>query len=338
MYLTKPIIAISFGCYLVQRFTDKRLILKVLVLFCLFTSVLHILTLLFYLEGEWDTALIRNVGGKGSELEAFIFSVFIVYLRKAELHLFSKKFNRYFIIIVFTSIALYLSRTTFIAIVIFLLSFYGYTQINRKQVLYLIGVLTFLVTFMVSLQFMDIDRQASGVESFFYKLQMAPAEIFNTEIDTSDHTQLWDGWRAYEAMKGIETMNHDGGAFSYVSGMGLGSLVDLGFEAPLGQENMQYIPHIHNGYVYVLFKSGILGIILLFLWVYTLYTYIYRSAETSEGLIFHRLLSGLGMYLGFSTLVITGIYNMGFVLAVLLGLVIGFKINNDRIFVNKKIA
>jgi O-antigen ligase len=336
LYLTKPIIAICFGCYFVQMFNNKRFILKALVLICFITSIIHILTIIIFLKGEWDTALIRYIGGKGSDFEAFIFSVFVVFLRKKEFDLFSKRFKRWFIVVVFISITLYLSRTTFIALAIFLISFYGFTQINKKQVIYLIGVFAFFVTFMVSLQFMDIDRQATGIESFFYKLQMAPSEIFDSEIDTSDHSQLWDGWRAYEAKKAFDTMGNEGSLLPYISGMGLGGLVDLGFEAPLGESDLQFIPHIHNGYVYVIFKSGVLGLLFLLFWLHSLYAGIYKSTPAYESIMFNRIISGLGMYLTFSTLVITGIYNMGYTLAILLGLMLGLKIKKESLLLKNK--
>lgn len=171
---------------------------------------------------------------------------------------------------------------------------------------------------------MDIKRDSTGVESFFYKLKMAPSEIFNAAaIDTNDRTQLWDHWRAYEAKKAFDTMKAEESIIPYVMGMGLGSLVDLGFKAPLGREEMQYIPHLHNGYVYVFFKSGGTGFLLLIIWLLYLYGYIYKKTDSLEKRMYYKIVSGLGLYLLFSTLVITGIYNISVTLSLLLGLMLG---------------
>ena len=129
---------------------------------------------------------------------------------------------------------------------------------------------------MISLQFIDIERGATGIESFFYKLKIAPSEIFDAEINVEDHTQLWDNWRAYEAKKAFETMNEQESIIPFISGMGLGALTDLDFEVPLGHQRMQYIPHLHNGYVYVFFKSGIIGLVMLLLWLIYIYAYTYK--------------------------------------------------------------
>lgn len=327
LYLSKPLLAIYFGCYLALNFKDKNWVLKILILYCFFTSIIHIYTILINLEGKWNTTLIRTIGGKGSEFEAFVFSFFLCFLRKKEFNLFSKRFNKLFFAIVSISICLYLSRTTFIAVILFLISFYGLTHVTKKQVIYLFGVLVFFVSFMISLQFMNIKRGATGIESFFYKLKMAPGEIFDSDINTSDHSQLWDNWRAYEVKKSFDTMKSEESILPYISGMGIGSLVNLGFEVPLGREDMQYIPHIHNGYAYVFFKSGLVGLFLLFVWLFSLYAFIYKRAESRRVIMYNKIISGLGLYLFFSTLVITGIYNLGFNLSLTIGLILGLTIN-----------
>ncbi|MCF1190319.1 O-antigen ligase family protein [Mangrovimonas sp. AS39] len=327
VHLTKPIFAIVFGIYIASHIKDNNTIIKVILLFCLFSALSHIFTVFYYLEEDWNTSTIRSIGGKGSDLEALGFSIYWVFVRKDNLKIFSSKFKIIFFWSLVISIGLYLSRTTFIAIIIFLITFYGLTQVNRKQVMYLLGVIILVISFMISLQFINIDRQASGIESFFYKIKIAPSEIFNAEIDVTDHTQLWDNWRAYEAKKAFETMEGQSSLIPYVAGMGLGSLVDLGFKAPLGHERMQFIPHVHNGYIYVFFKSGTIGLLLLLLWLYYLYTFIYRKSQSFEQVINHKIISGLGLYLSFSTLVITGVYNLGVTLSLLLGLSLGMLIN-----------
>lgn len=328
VHMTKPIVAIMFGYYFTFKIKDKTKIFKVIILFCFFLALIHIITILLNLKGEWTTSYLRAVGGKGSEIEAFGLSVFIVFLRGNKKQLFTKSFNRAFLIVVIISIMLYLSRTTFIAVVLFLLSFYGFTQLNRKLVFYLLGFIVFITSFMISLQFMDIERDSKGVESFFYKLKIAPSEIFDSEIDVTDVSQLWDNWRAYEAKKAIETIEERESVIPFIIGMGLGSQVDLDFEAPLGQEKMRYIPHLHNGYIYIFFKSGILGVFLLIVWLFYLYCYTYRRSDIFEKQMLYKIISGIGLYLLFSTLVITGIYNLGILVSIILGLMLGLTANN----------
>ena len=323
VHLTTPIFAIIFGFYIVKNFTNRKIIFQAIIIYCFIISILHIFKITLNLEGEWNTAGIRALGGKGSPVEALIYALYIAFFRKKENRLFSKSFNRLFFIVTTLSLLLYLSRTTFIAVILFLISFYRITQVTRKQIFYLFGLFVFSISFMVALQFMDIKRDSKGIESFLYKLKMAPTEIFNSDIDIEDHTQLWDKWRAYEVKKALDTMNKENSVIPYIAGMGLGSLVDLGFEAPLGEEKMQYIPHIHNGYGYVFFKTGLIGLFILCIWLLYLYLHLYKKNVNVEHRMYNAIISGLGLYLLFSTLVINGIYNFRPIIPVLLGIMVG---------------
>ncbi|MBV7269165.1 O-antigen ligase family protein [Winogradskyella luteola] len=338
VHLTTPIFGIIFGYYYVKNFKDRDNIIKWLILYCFIVSVIHITKIFLNLENDWNTAEIRKIGGKGSPVEAFIYTLFIVFYKKNRFRLFSRLFNNIFFVVVTISILLYLSRTTLIAILLFMISFYRITQVTRTQILYLAGVLFFLIGFMVSLQFMDIKRDSKGVESFLYKLKIAPQEIFNADIDINDHTQLWDKWRAYEVKKAFKTMEETDGYLPYIIGMGAGSLVDLGFKAPLGRERMQYIPHIHNGYGYIFFKTGIIGLLVLIFWIFHIYAYIYKRPINAKQNIYYVSVSGIGLYLLFATLVINGIYNFRPIMPIILGMMLSMissKVLKDKKKISK---
>ena len=336
VHIMMPLFGITLGFYITKSLNNKSKIFKIIILYCFISAIIHIITVFVNIDGEWSTRYIRSLGGKGSIIEAFGYSIFIVFFKRKKYQIFSKRFGYWYIIVATVSILLYLSRTTFTAIILFLISFYGLTQLNRKQIIYFFGFFLFSVVFMVSLQFMNIERNSTGIESFLYKIKIAPSEIFNSDIDIDDHKQLWDKWRAYEVKMAFNTIKKDGNALSYVTGMGLGSQVDLGFEAPLSKEKMRYIPHLHNGYAYVFFKSGIVGVMVLVFWMLYLYGFIYRRTIIPEKIMLYRMVSGIGLYLIFSTLVITGIYNLGVILSLLLGLILGLASCNGILFPKAK--
>jgi O-antigen ligase len=98
---------------------------------------------------------------------------------------------------------------------------------------------------------------------------------------------------------------------SYVVGNGFGSLVDLGFKAPIGGEDgLRYIPHFHNGYVYVFYKTGLIGILFYLIIIFNLYKRGYVKTKTKYAKTMNRLISGFGIYFFVTTLVITGMYNL----------------------------
>src|SRR5690606_25260152 len=108
---------------------------------------------------------------------------------------------------------------------------------------------------------------------------------------------------------------------NYVLGKGFGALVDLQFYAPVGGEKgLRYIPHTHNGYIYVFFKTGTIGLILYLFVLFNLYKQVYIKPKSNNHIILLRLISGLALYFIFTSLIITGIYNLQDVSILLLGI------------------
>ena len=108
--------------------------------------------------------------------------------------------------------------------------------------------------------------------------------------------------------------------FSYISGTGYGSQVNLKFKAPLSgdvDKGMKFISELHNGYTYVLYKTGIMGLILYIIFLLGLYNKIYSKA-TFETIF----ISAFGLFYLFTTLTITGVYNTNDTTVFILGALI----------------
>ena len=216
--------------------------------------------------------------------------------------------------------------------IIFLLSIYGYTIITFRSIKIISVVVGFIILLYIYLFSVNINREGSGLEAFLYKIKIAPAEIFETRIDRENHQELWDHWRGYEAVRAFALMNEE--PITYVSGTGFGSLVNLKFLAPLGQDEkgMKYISELHNGYPYILYKSGLFALISYLFFLFMMYKKIYKNF-TFEGVF----ISALALFYLFSTLTITGIYNTNDTLAIILGaLLCGFiqqiyKLKHDKV-------
>ena len=136
----------------------------------------------------------------------------------------------------------------FVSFFILILAVYGHLKITSKGLKYLIGVILFFILFYSYLFSIKLDRGKPGLESFLYKIKIAPSEIFTPvrKIDPNNHAYLWDHWRAYEATMAIDQINT---IPTFMIGKGFGALVDLKFKVFLGDEKMRYIPSIHNGYI-----------------------------------------------------------------------------------------
>ena len=185
-------------------------------------------------------------------------------------------------------------------------SMLGYAKIT-KGTLKFIGFAFLLIGLLYAYLFsVKIDRNAKGVEAFLYKIKIAPEEIFKTKVDRENHKELWDHWRGYEAKRALALM--DKNPSSYIYGTGYGSLINLKFKAPLGEKDMKHISRIHNGYVFVLYKTGIVGLVLYLLFLIKLYLNVYKRSETKEQLFITRTIVSISVFYFFSSLIITGIY------------------------------
>lgn len=177
---------------------------------------------------------------------------------------------------------------------------------------------------------MDIERGADGIEGFLYKIKIAPEEIFSGEVDIRNASERWDHWRAYEAKMAIEQASDTKYNLGLIFGKGMGSLVDLGFKAQLGKEKLQYIPKIHNGYIYVFFKSGIIGLVLYFLFLVYIYLQAYGLSQSIKVLFINNLLSAIALFYLFTSFIISGIYNSQDVYSIFLGALLFLQLYHKK--------
>jgi hypothetical protein len=163
-----------------------------------------------------------------------------------------------------------------------------------------------------------------------YKIKIAPAEVFSPSLDINNKAALWDHWRAYEAFCAFQGLNES--PLAYIHGKGIGALVDLKFLASISSEGkIRYIPILHNGYVFILFKTGILGLFLYLVFLFKLYFQAYQKTEKIEVKYFGNLLSGTALYLIISSLIITGLYNLVEETTLLLGVFMALKSNTNNL-------
>jgi O-antigen ligase len=88
---------------------------------------------------------------------------------------------------------------------------------------------------------------------------------------------------------------------------------------------------LHNGYVFILFKTGILGLFLYLVFLFKLYFQAYQKTENIEVKYFGNLLSGTALYLIISSLIITGLYNLVEETTLLLGVFMALKSNTNNL-------
>jgi len=333
-FLAKPILYILIGYFLVKGISNKKFLFDIIVYSAFIFALIHIYLTIYYLNNyEFDVNQLRNYAGRSNALE--IFALVLLFSKKGkELYQFTGKYKKLFKTILAVSFLCYLSRTVTVSVIILILSINGYLAITRKGILYMFGFIISVILFYSYLFSVDLERGAPGIEGFLYKLKIAPAEIFDYEINVEDHSDLWDHWRAYEAKKAIEQLNDTPLLMGLFVGKGVGSLVDLEFVSPLTEEGIQYITTLHNGYSYISFKSGVIGLLAFLFFLLMLYMQVYTKGKSKNAIIINNLLSGIAVYYMFTTLIVTGLYNPrdfgGLIVGGLLSLKFFYKLDNQR--------
>jgi O-antigen ligase len=133
------------------------------------------------------------------------------------------------------------------------------------------------------------------------------------EITISDYTSMRDinlNWRGFESYQGLQAYM-SGRFLEYIFGHGFGTLIDLGFFMAAENINMQQIPILHNGYLYILVKTGLIGLTLYFYFLIKLFRmgkyHINKNSLYMK--VSGHLLTGLSLLFFTTTFAITGIFN-----------------------------
>ena len=320
LYLIKPVLFLLIGYLISQQINDKNSFFKIIIYTATACAVYHIFrftTYMFQVE-SFSMNKMRPIIGLDNFLELFAIALIVANTKYKTLTI---KYLKTITIILTISFVLYFSRTMFALVIIMSLAFLGYLRISRKGLRYILIGSVGLVSFYAYLFSTDIPRESeSPIDNFLYKMKLAPSEIFiaKKSFDIRDHADLWDHWRAYEANKAIDKLNK-GGVVAWSFGLGAGSLVDLGFYAPLSDDSkgLRYISNIHNGYAFVLYKTGILGI--LFYLMFLLGNYLaYKSSKQTKPFL-ANMIFGIVLFYMSTSLVITGIYNLADTMTMILG-------------------
>jgi hypothetical protein len=126
-------------------------------------------------------------------------------------------------------------------------------------------------------------------------------------------------YRGFESLKAEEKIMA-GNAIRKVFGFGLYENVDLGIKVDLGGYAMRSIPILHNGYLYLIIRTGFLGLIF---YIYFFVKY-YTSSQLYFTDLYRRISNGIIISLLISNIVISSFFSMELSF---LWLLIGFSLS-----------
>ncbi len=327
-YFLKPILLLFLGYAFIHNIKDKLFLFKAFVSMAIVFAIFHLYKMLTYPD-LFSTSIntIRTDTGLSNHVELVGLVFLILSFKFTDIQLFKSKKTRYAVLVLlFISFFLYFSRTMWVGILLLLVTSFGYAKISGKALKYVGIGLLFIAGFYIYLFSVEIPRDKPGISAFLYKMKIAPEEIFSPKVDLNNHEALWDHWRAYEAKMAFDQTH----GFQHGIGRGFGSLVDLHFVAPLNDEGMRYISHLHNGYAMLYYKTGIVGLLFYILFLLNLYLFTFYKKHGNQNIPIENLIASMGIYLLFSTLIITGAYNLSDIYLLLLGGLLALYDKNKR--------
>ena len=201
--------------------------------------------------------------------------------------------------ILFLSFILSFSRTGVVVLLVYIAAITGLIgKISLKSVL----IFLFLVT---AFTVIVLTTPRDDVETFRGKLARSVREVVIKEYKSFRDINI--NWRGHETWRALVTFK-SGNVQQKILGHGFGSLVDLNMTMILAGEEFTEIPILHNGYAYILVKTGILGLLSYLLFYVNL---LYRSrssisCQDQEVIILSRLLLGSAIVLMLTMFVVGG--------------------------------
>jgi len=268
-YFLNPVVLILIGYYVADSSNNINRVFRVVLIFCVVSSL--------YFNVEYIFSSMISFGLNIEDRYAYqvqsqypLLGFLIIYASKiSKYNIFSNRVNNIlfaiFLLLIFTSF----SRTNIlIALIIFSLPIL-YKYIGIKVQIYMvlsviISTIFFSTIFTLEApeKFSDgfVDKVLNSYEEIIVENKML---VIESELELANINNYW---RAHEAYLGLSKA-HEGGTVSAIFGSGMGAYVD---GSDLFVSKMKVIPFFHNGYVTVYLKSGVIGLMLLMFFIFSL--------------------------------------------------------------------
>lgn len=308
VYFTFPIILILDSYFLVRKVNNTTVVLNTIVIAGIILSLIHISN--FIIQPTLITKSlheVRAVAGNGNALTV-VAMIILFFNKRYNLNIFeNKKINKFLFFICAISLFLSLSRTLILIFVILFVFAIGKINMKRIKVTNLrIATLIFSIIIFVPIlaMFFKSDYSSELVNKFKNSFK----EIAVTDV--WDWKSINNNWRGYEAYK-AKSKFEKSPIINKLIGNGLGAKVELDITIGLAGSQYTAVTIIHNGYMYIIVKVGIVGLLLYIIFILNIILRIKKNKVYDSKLLFYnRLTVGSAIVILVTTYFITGIYSI----------------------------
>jgi hypothetical protein len=166
-------------------------------------------------------------------------------------------------------------------------------------------------------------RNGKGLEALLYKIKNAPIEPFKTKVNKDDYEDFNDNYRSFENITTVRQVCLEG-YFGILFGKGLGSTIDIGRKMWTNDETfVRHEPIVHNAFMTVFLKSGLLGVFLLIVFLYQMFPK--RKSDIAIVNQVNLILIGTAVFLIVANWVLLGLFLKLDNKAVLIGFLLCYK-------------
>lgn len=309
-YFSLPIISLVVGWALAEEVEPKKLQLHIIYLGTTL-SILLILKaswlLVFESVDYFNKYYWRQALGAGEFISVWGLLVAFGLISKTGFKHEHAKFISLLMVINLISIIISDSRTAMIMLSLGLFLVFVPAIVKKMRRVYWVGLAIgiILIIIFASVPGEDTTTTLGRFQNMF-------REQFSVSfVDSSD---INNKYRAFESIAAIDTFL-SGNLWDQFVGHGFGKMIDLKVLIPLGVpgeiNDYQFIPILHNGYLYVLIKTGVLGLLI----------YIYFMARSFRNFLRVKIRTidqlwpnlGMAVILGsiIGTMSMAGPYNRG---------------------------
>ena len=269
-YFSGSIVYISFGYLVFERLGSWQRLVQPLVVIGASSCLATIVGVVVNRDRLLATTTVENyrqIAGLGTLLFV-IPTVLLVFMRHAGLPttgVTRMKIVRATTYILATMAALStFSRTTMVCLAAGLVCTVNPRFTPKRVRNYTAFLLGAAVLLGLASSMLHSDKVSVLLESFVEKTANTSSEVNVHSYETYEDINL--NWRGFEAARAAKTYAEFSNGEKLVGG-GFGTMVDLGFAMKLGTtgESFEFVPLLHNGYMELLVKTGVLGLSLFIL-------------------------------------------------------------------------
>lgn len=305
-----PIIFISFGIISFKSVKSKILVYKSIVYGGVLLSIRHFVLIILNISSVFSQGYSRGIGGMQSET-TILALIILLFSSKDDMEFIVKgKLKKYFMIIfLIISDLLYFSRTDIVTFLCFLILFLccKFVEFFKNGINISKTIKVMVIIFItIGIGYVVIPKQPLNI--LINKFSNTINEISANKDRNWTYSDINEDWRGFEVYRAKLEYGNANLSQKFV-GFGFGKKISLGLSMKLGATLYSEIPILHNGYWYLLIKTGCVGIILFLLFIFKNFAYSFFKMLNSKNQLEYMLISGSCLAIALSTYTITGAFN-----------------------------